>query len=67
MAAVARRDLRHLSGEQLLLVRIFYGAPAREPVDWELNRRAALRDAILVPAFRPVQSRAMRRPARMAA
>ena len=67
MPAVTRKDLRHLSGEQLLLVRIFGGEPERERVDGELDRRAAFMAAIPIHAFRPVASRAVRRPAYMAA
>jgi len=66
MAATIRKDLKVLSGEELLLVRILCGEPAREHIDWELDRRAASKP-IPIHRFRPALSRAMRRSNRLAA
>lgn len=59
-------DLKQLSGEELLLLRIAWGEMVREDVDFELDRRAGLKP-IPMAQFCPVAGRAMRRPVRVAA
>ena len=59
-------NLKQLSGEELLLLRIVWGEMVREDVDFELDCRAGLKP-IPMKQFRPVAGRAMRRPVRVAA
>ena len=66
MAATICQDLKVLSGEGLLLERILFGEPARESIELELDRRAALKP-IPIHRFRPAVSHAMRRSSRLAA